>query len=127
MKKIMKSVLLLVAMVSMAFTMNAQEKKELQYVNALEFRMINKGFDNTLSPYHRLPGYLKDSIMQDPKRGGLWDRAQNCAGMAIRFASNSERIGVRYNLLWNFHMAHMADTGIKGTDLYIMNDDGKWE
>ena len=106
---------------------NAQTKKELKYVDALEFRMINHGFDNTQSPYHRIPGYLKDSIMKDPKRAALWDRGRNCAGMAIRFSSNSERIGIRYNLLWNFHMAHMADTGIKGTDLYILNDEGVWE
>ena len=106
---------------------NAQEKKGLKYVDALEFRMINHGFDNTESPYHRIPAYLKDSIMKDPKRSALWDRGRNCAGMAIRFSSNSERIGIRYNLTWNFHMAHMADTGIKGTDLYILNDEGKWE
>lgn len=125
--KAIKVALLFVVMACCAFSVNAEKKKELKYVNALEFRMINKGFDNTESPYHRLPAYLKDSIMKDKSRAGLWDRARNCAGMAIRFASNSERIGIRYNLTWNFHMAHMADTGIKGTDLYIMNDDGKWE
>lgn len=122
-----KVTLLLAFMMCMTFSVKAEDKKELKYVNALEFRMINKGFDNTESPYHRLPAYLKDSIMKDKKRAGLWDRARNCAGMAIRFSSNSERIGIRYNLTWNFHMAHMADTGIKGTDLYIMNDEGKWE
>lgn len=125
--KSLKSMLLLCAMLCTVFAVKAEDKKELKYVDALEFRMINKGFENTLSPYHRLPAYLKDSIMRDEKRAGLWDRGRNCAGLAIRFASNSERIGIRYNLTWNFHMAHMADTGIKGTDLYIMNDEGKWE
>ena len=125
--KTIKVALLLVVMACFAFSVNAEKKKELKYVNATEFRMINNGFNNTESPYHRLPAYLKDSIMKDKSRSALWDRARNCAGMAIRFSSNSERIGIRYNLLWNFHMAHMADTGIKGTDLYIMNDDGKWE
>ena len=24
-------------------------------------------------------------------------------------------------------MFHMADTGLKGTDLYILTDDGRWE
>ena len=124
--KLFKTVLLLLAMVSVSFAVQAEEKKELRYVNALEFRMINKGFDNTLTPYTRIPAYLKDSIMQDSTRG-LWDRSRNSSGLAIRFASNSKRIGIRYNLTWNFHMAHMADTGIKGTDLYILNDEGKWE
>ncbi len=125
--KAIKDALLLLVMCCMAISASAEEKKELRYVNALEYRMINKGFDNTLTPYTRIPAYLKDSIMKYPKREALWDRSRNSSGIAIRFASNSERIGIRYNLTWNFHMAHMADTGIKGTDLYIMNDDGKWE
>ena len=126
MKTCKLALVLVLALCSSVFA-NAQEKKELKYVDALEFRKINHGFDNTESPYHRIPAYLKDSIMKDPKRSALWDRGRNCAGMAIRFSSNSERIGVRYNLLWNFHMAHMADTGIKGTDLYILNEEGVWE
>ena len=56
---------------------------------------------------------LKDSV-----RPTLWERTQCSSGIGIRFASNSKRIAVRYNLLWNTHMAHMADTGLKGTDLY---------
>ena len=128
--KTMKTIKLL-AMLAMALgasqVVNSQEKGELKYVNALEFQMINKGFDNTYSPYTRLPLNVEDSVKKDKSRSALIDRGRNSAGMAIRFSSNSARIGVRYNLTWNFHMAHMADTGIKGTDLYILNDDGKWE
>jgi len=93
-------------------------------VDALQFRMINKGWsiDETFTPYTRIPGYLRDSVSE-----GLWDRCKNSAGLAIRFRTDSRRIGVRYNLHSNFHMAHMADTGIKGTDLYILSDDGKWQ
>lgn len=119
------------ALLAVAFLLssavNSQEKNELRYVNALEFQMINKGFENTYSPYTRLPLNVEDSVKKDKTRSALIDRGRNSAGMAIRFSSNSARIGVRYNLTWNFHMAHMADTGIKGTDLYILNDEGKWE
>jgi len=95
------------------------DKPSLRYVDAREFRIINHGWPDsgsvhTLSSYTRIPTYLKDSIRQE-----LWDRGLNSAGIGIRFATNSKRIGVRYNLHSNFHMAHMADTGIKGTDLYI--------
>ncbi len=93
----------------------------LQFYDALRFRMINKGWDNTLTPFTRIPATLKDSV-----RETLWDRAKNSAGIGIRFATNSHCVAVRYNLMSNFHMAHMADTGIKGTDLYILDDDGKW-
>ncbi len=105
---------------------NAQEKNGLKYVDALEFQIINKGFENTYSPYTRLPLNVEDSVKR-LDRGALLDRGRNSAGMGIRFSSNSARIGIRYNLTWNFHMAHMADTGIKGTDLYILNDEGVWE
>ena len=105
---------------------NAQEKNGLKYVDALEFQIINKGFENTYTPYTRLPLNVEDSVKR-LDRGALLDRGRNSAGMAIRFSSNSARIGIRYNLTWNFHMAHMADTGIKGTDLYILNDEGIWE
>lgn len=99
------------------------DQQTLRYVDALRFRMINQGFPGeTYTPYTRIPAYLKDSI-----RTELWDRAKNSAGLAIRFRTDSRTIGVRYNLHSNFHMAHMADTGIKGTDLYILDDAGVWQ
>ena len=47
-------------------------------------------------------------------------------GIAVRFATDSRSIGVKYSLLFNAHMLHMADTGIKGTDLYILEGDSVW-
>ena len=117
-------VILCIVHCALCIDMKAQEKKEqpLRYVDALEFRMINKGFFDTETPYSRLPKYLQDSIRPD-----LWDRGLCSAGVAIRFATDSKRVGVRYRLLKNFHMYHMADTGTKGADLYIRNEKGKWE
>lgn len=96
-------------------------EKPWKYVDAQELRVINKGWDNTLGPYTRIPASLKDSVRKD-----LWERAQCSSGIGVRFATNSSRIGVRYNLLWNTHMIHMADTGLKGTDLYIWEGDSVW-
>lgn len=87
---------------------------KMKAVNALDLRVINKGWDKTLRDYTRLPAYMKDSV-----RPTLWERAQCSAGIAVRFATNSRAVGVKYRLLWNTHMPHMADTGLKGTDLYI--------
>lgn len=94
----------------------------LKYVNAQELRIINKGFDNTLADYTRIPVYLKDKV-----RPELWERAQCSSGIGVRFATDSRQVGVKYKLLWNTHMLHMADTGLKGTDLYRLSDDGTWE
>jgi len=93
----------------------------LRYVNAMDYRMINYAFDKTLAT--RLPAALQDSL-----RKSIWPLAQCTAGKAFRFATNSRTIGVRYNLLTNMHMMHMADTGIKGTDLYIWDENtGQWQ
>ncbi len=92
-----------------------------QYVDATTLRIINKGFDDSERTFSRLPKYLQDSV-----RTTLWDRQQCSAGMGIRFATDSRSVGVRYDLLLDAHMNHMADTGIKGTDLYIFEGDSVW-
>ena len=117
-------ILALSAMLSLASaTIAAQEKKVTpkQYVDATSLRIINKGFDDSERVFSRLPANLRDSL-----REGLWDRQQCSAGMGIRFATDSKSVGVRYDLLWNTHMIHMADTGLKGTDLYIFEGDSVW-
>ncbi len=121
---------LLIAVVSvLSFALaSAQDKKPAYaFYNVLDtsrFRMINRGFSvaETHTPFTRIPEALRDSV-----RPGLWDRGLCSSGYAFRFATNSKRIGIEYNLLWNAHLPHMAYTGIKGTDLYILRPDGVWE
>ena len=96
-------------------------EKPWRYVDARELRIVNKGFDDSKQFYWRIPAELEDSV-----RAGLWDRQKESAGFAVRFTTNSSRIGVRYKLLANAHMPHMADTGIKGTDLYVFEGDSVW-
>ena len=57
-------VILCIVHCALCIDMKAQEKKEpsLRYVDALEFRMINKGFFDTETPYSRLPKYLHTPI-----------------------------------------------------------------
>lgn len=97
------------------------EETNLRYIDAEQLLIINKGFSNTLTPYTRIPATLHDSVRPD-----LWSRSLCSSGIAIRFASNSTRIAARYRLRQNFHMAHMADTGTKGTDLYCLTNDNRW-
>lgn len=124
MRKFISLLIMAICVISQSGNTIAAEEKAapLKYVDALNFRMINKGFTDTETPYTRIPKYLKDSVRPD-----LWNRQQCSSGLGIRFASDSKRIGVRYTLLWDTHMFHMADTGLKGTDLYILTDDGRWE
>lgn len=94
-----------------------------KYVDARELRIINRAFNDTERFYARLPRDIRDSI---GKGRNLWDRQECSAGIAIRFATDSRSIGIRYELFWDTHMIHMADTGLKGTDLYILEGDSVW-
>ena len=120
MKKTALFLLSLVTCMACAWAQDFTSMDTLKFTNALQFKMVNKAFHNGETPYSRIPAYLKDSV-----RTTLYERAQCTAGEAIRFSTNSRCVAVRYNLTTNMYMAHMAPTGIKGVDLYIL-DDGKW-
>ena len=114
--------LLMMAVLSSMFA-SAAELQGFRYEDAKNFRIINKGWENTSEPYTRLPQAYMDSCRKDQQ--WLYDHS---SGIAVRFASDSKRIAAQWNLKNNFHMQHMAMTGIKGTDLYTLNQEtGKWE
>ncbi len=71
--------------------------------------------------YDRLPLSLKDKV-----REPVWKLSKSSAGMSIRFFSNSTSIHVKWTLLHDNKMNHMAETGIKGIDLYF-NNKGNWQ
>lgn len=120
--KLLKSIILAgILCPVMAHADDAKKEVPWTEVDAQELRIINQGFKDTERQYARLPLWLKDSVRPD-----LWSRQQCSSGIAVRFATNSKRIGIKYNLFFNAHMVHMADTGIKGTDLYIFEGDSAW-
>ena len=94
---------------------------QLKYCDARQFRMINRAFADSKTPFFRLPAAINDTV-----REGLRVDAEMSTGLGIRFATNSTAIGVKYELTLNFKMNHMAHTGIKGTDLYVLDGD-KWQ
>jgi hypothetical protein len=69
------------------------------------------------SPYDRFPLSYKDKV-----RKAVWDLSKCSAGISVRFLSNSTAINVKWELLNNTKMNHMAETGIKGIDLYCKVD-----
>ncbi|CAI8345055.1 MAG: Uncharacterised protein [Flavobacteriales bacterium] len=71
--------------------------------------------------YDRLPISYK-KIVRKP----VWDLSKNSAGLSIRFLSNSSLLTVKWEVLNNFKMDHMPETGIKGVDLYFKNEDN-WQ
>lgn len=65
-------------------------------------------------PYTRLPETAKN-IVREP----VWNLSLNSAGIVAHFISNANEININWEVLNNFHMSHMAGTGIRGLDLYV--------
>ncbi|MBP1613295.1 MAG: hydrolase [Bacteroidetes bacterium] len=93
---------------------------QLVYHDASDFPVLGKVVQDTKYRYSRLPASLESK-----SRRALWDLGLNSAGLAIRFASNSTTVAVKWELLLNRTMNHMSPTAIKGLDLYCLLN-GKW-
>jgi len=63
--------------------------------------------------YDRLPLSYKEHV-----RPPVWNLSKSSAGLSIRFITNSSSINVKWEVLNDVKMNHMAETGIKGIDLY---------
>ena len=73
------------------------------------------------SPYDRLPSSYKNRV-----RTPVWDISKSSAGLSIRFLTNTTKLKVKWEVLNDFSMNHMPDTGIKGVDLYYKNGE-RWQ
>lgn len=113
----MKHLLVFLLLCLSQLPLNAQTR----YVDLLNFDLLGKATTQTLTPYDRLPDTLQHRI-----RKPLWDLSRNTAGLSVRFRSNSTAISLRWENLNGFHMDHMADTGVRGFDLYARQADGSW-
>jgi len=112
----MKKHITLIALLLLSLTVNSQ----IVYHDASAFPLLGKATQSTATRYERLPDSLRN-ISRTP----LWELGQNSAGLALRFSSNSTTIAAKWNVLLNRNMNHMTPTGIKGLDLYCLQD-GKW-
>ena len=117
-----RTLVLLLALMLLPAAVSAQKASELSYVDAQKLMLINQGYDNTELYYSRLPKDMKPFT-----RKGVWELGLNSAGLAIRFSSDSPVIGVRWTLLNYFIMHHMAGTGIRGIDLYRLDENDHWQ
>src|SRR5688500_17487530 len=55
------------------------------------------------SPYDRLPVSYKEKV-----RPPVWDLSKNSAGISVRFLSNSTSVKIKWDLLNDSRMNHMA-------------------
>lgn len=98
----------------------ASAQAQLLYRDAAAFPLLGKATEATATRYERLPASF-ESISRKP----VWELGRNSAGLALRFRSNSTSIGAKWEVRQNRNMNHMTPTGVKGLDLYCLQD-GKW-
>ena len=119
---------------SLLFIIGCQEKNCNNILYSCDFNNINYyGEESFLlegtfihdslkeNRYDRLPASYKE-IVREP----VWDLSKHSSGLSIRFLSNSSVITAKWEVLNNFSMDHMPDTGIKGVDLYFKDND-EWQ
>lgn len=114
---------LIVLFLSIPILSISQELKKTTYFGKDYFLLEGTVIADSLkeSRYDRLPISYKEIV-----RKPVWELSKASAGMSIRFLSNSTSISVRWIVLNNVKMEHMAETGIKGVDLYF-NNKGNWQ
>ncbi|MDR3351267.1 MAG: SGNH/GDSL hydrolase family protein [Prevotellaceae bacterium] len=93
---------------------------QLKYYNADDFPLYGKISEETETRYERLPAVLR-TVSRPP----LWELGKNTAGLFLRFRTNSSAIKLQWSLYENRIMNHMTATGIKGFDLYGL-ENGEW-
>jgi hypothetical protein len=98
---------------------NPQKGDTLKFTDGQSLTIIGKYHSE--KNYARFPKEYENRLRKD-----VWDLGQNSAGISIRFRSNASEIAVRWTLLDDNNMDHMASTGIKGVDLYAWVD-GRWK
>ena len=103
-----------------ALWLSLPAKAQTVFYDAAAFPLLGKVSEATETRYERLPTRLKD-VSRQP----IWDLGKNTAGLAIRFCSDSRQISVTWETLNDVSMNHMAMTGIKGLDLYCL-ENGVW-
>jgi len=109
-------ILFLISSISnVAFSQESTNKDQTVYYGKESFLIEGTGVAESEkeSPYDRLPASYKNKV-----RKPVWDLSKNSAGISLRFNSNSSSVKVKWALLNDTKMNHMAETGIKGVDLY---------
>lgn len=123
----MKRFFLIFAVIIIANCLNAQDSRlsvqGITYYDHSCFLIEGTTFTDSVKEnlYDRLPLSYKAKV-----REPVWNLSKSSSGISVRFFSNTTSIRVRWELIKDSKMNHMAETGIKGIDLYFNNDTG-WQ
>jgi lysophospholipase L1-like esterase len=92
----------------------------LAWYDARALLLEGIGYADADTSFSRLPARARDRVTT-----AVWELSHNCAGIVVRFVTDSPTLSA----MWDGHrdgfMNHMAPTGSAGLDLY-MREGGKW-
>lgn len=102
-----------------AQNINSEKNSNPKYYSKEYFLIEGTTFTDSVkeNTYDRIPLSYKKKV-----REPVWILSKCSAGISVRFLTNSSAINVKWELLNNTKMNHMAETGIKGIDLYCEVD-----
>jgi len=103
-----------------ALLLSFAAKAQTVYYDASTFPLLGKISDATETRYERLPAKLNGI-----SRAAIWSLGKSTAGLAIRFCSDTRQVSLKWETLNNTSMNHMAATGVRGLDLYCL-ENGAW-
>ena len=119
----MKNFIITLITISLAtLSAHAIKTDELKWHDASNLPVLGTLAPDASKKYSRLPDSLESKI-----RTGLWALGKNSAGLSIRFRTDATAIGMQWDALNKFNMNHMTAAGIRGLDLYALDDDGQWK
>jgi len=106
---------LLFFLITCSFIHSQETQPAVAWYGYGNFTIEGQGSPDSLreSPYDRMPVTWKDKV-----RKPVWDLSKNTAGVTVRFHSNTTSIRLKWTVLNDLKMNHMAESGIKGIDLY---------
>ena len=122
MRKIISVLTILTIALFFAQISYGQKVDDLVFYNVKELikegkaTMIGQAEHSDDSYFYRIPKRLNGIVRKE-----IWDLGQDGAGIAIRFSTDATCIGAKWTLTKNFGMSHMAATGVKGLDLYVLS------
>ena len=118
----MTRILLAAIMTAITVQVFAQTPKNVKYVftEATELNLIGKLMD-TPNPYHRV-----DTCRFKGFTKGENDQVRCSAGLAVLFRTNSSTISVQSEFGYMNHGENTMGIALRGYDLYIKDDGGKW-
>ena len=119
MKKLI--IMLTVAFMAASGIRVVASESETTYYDARNFKVIGTLAPNAEQPFSRIPDEYKDTLRKE-----LWNLGLNSAGIAVRFATDTKTLRVKWKSHNSFNMNHMTATGIRGLDLYTLQDDSTW-